>query len=202
MSWPEISIRRSFADHIVLVGTSAAGVVNDLQAHPDRTRRPGGGDPRPAARGDPAGGVSRSARLGGRSRTPVHAARRDRSDPRPAAHRRHAERAARRRLGSRRVRDVLARLQARPAADRPGLSVGGDHARLPRGLTARLSADRGATARNQGCLLALHVAALCRRARRPSRKAQARRRGAHHDDHVLRHPRVYRAFRRSSMRCA
>ena len=46
-------------------------------------------------------------------------------------------------------------------------------------------------------LLALHVAPLCRRARRPPGKARARRRDQNDDAHVLRHPRLHNAGRRA-----
>ena len=41
MCWPAISIRRGLPAHIVLVGTSAAGVINDLQATPLARAVPG-----------------------------------------------------------------------------------------------------------------------------------------------------------------
>src|SRR6516165_12649634 len=157
----------------------------------DRPRRSRGGDPRSAARTDPRGSVPGSARLGGWGGNLVYAARGDRSDPRLAAERSVADRTARRRLGGHCVRGVMVPLQARATADRPGISLGGDDARLPRLIAARLSANRGAAARDPRRFLALHVAVLCRRAGRSPRKTQARRSGAYHDNHVLRHPRVH-----------
>ena len=76
----------------------------------------------------------------------------------------------------------------RAASDRPGLPDRGPDAGLSRGNAARLSAYRSAPARNPQGLFALHVAALRRGAGAQSRKAGARRRDAGHDDHVLRHP--------------
>ncbi len=64
-------------------------------------------------------------------------------------------------------------VQIRASAARPGLSVGGDDPRLPGGEPARLSAHRSAPARNPQRLLALHVAAIRRRARRASGKARS-----------------------------
>src|SRR5271165_3345848 len=168
-----------FADQIVLVGTSAGGIVNDLQATPIARKMPG---------------VEIHAQLLEQILQGAFLVRPDwavgaevlftllvgmgliLSLPR---------------FGGHRVWDVVALIQTRATADRPGLSVGGDNARLPRGHAARAFADRGAPARNPGRLFALHVAALRRRTRRSSRKAAARWSGADHDDHVLRHPRVH-----------
>ena len=157
----------------------------------DRPRRPRSRDPRSAAGADTTRGFSRSAGLGGRGGNPVHAAGRDRSDPELAVDRRVAQRDPRRCFGGCCVRELVAPLQTCATADRPGLSLGGNDARLPRGLAAELSADRGPAAPNPRRVLAIHVAALCRRTGCPPRKTQARRPGADHDDHVLRHPRVH-----------
>src|SRR6516165_3134968 len=183
-----------FADHIVLVGTSAAGVVNDLQATP-------------IARDVP--GVEIHAQLLEQILQGAFLVRPDwavgaeilftllvgiglilalpRIGALPSAA-----------LGGASVaiafRGLMAPLQTRATVDRPGLSLGGDDARLPRRLAARLSANRGAAARDPRHFLALHVAALCRRAGRSHRKTQARRSGAYHDNHVLRHPRVHQPF--------
>jgi CHASE2 domain-containing sensor protein len=117
-----------FADHIVLVGTSAAGVVNDIQATPIAPDVPG--VEIHALLGDPAG-ASRSARLGGRAEllfallvgiALISACRA--SAPwraRCLAPCVGGSRSGRRGSPS-----------GTPAADRPGLSVGGDYPRLPR----------------------------------------------------------------------
>ncbi len=191
---------KRIADHIVLVGSSAAG-LNDLKATPIAPDMPG---------------------------VEVHAQLIEqilaqdflfRPDWAPGAEiifalcrRRAADHlgtAARRACPSAifggiamhdRDRDLLVRLSPRPGADRPGLSDTVLVVTSSLQHAAQPPTDRAAAARDPRGLLALSVAALRRGAGEQPREAGARRRNPADDDHVLRHPRLHDAVGRPERR--
>jgi adenylate cyclase len=113
-----------FAGRIVLVGTSAAGVVNDLQATPIARDVPGVEIHAQLLEQILQGEFLVRPDWAGRGGNPVHAAGRDRSDRELAVDRRVVQRDPRRCFGGYRVREFVAPLQTCKPADRPGLSPG------------------------------------------------------------------------------
>ena len=91
----------------------------------------------------------------------------------------------------RRRRRIVVGVSRLPAAARPGVSDDGRRAGLFHCLGLGLSAHRDAPPRSARHVLAVHVAALRRRAGEEPGKAGARRRGAKSDGDVLRYPRVH-----------